>query len=1528
MKVRFSLLALAVVSIAAATAHAQVLWSATLNGSLNNVLNWTGGVPTNADLVFSTTLQPVVAVNSSISVRSLKFSGIYPTYTFSTPNGSMLTIGPGGIIVEAEPPSEVQFAAALPLALSISQIWAVDGDLTVSGTVSNTGASAIVLTKTGAGSLVLNGSNTFNGGTVLQSGTLLIGSSSVVNSGAITSSAVGIGPLTLVNNTTFGATRAGLTLHNDISVATGVTLISGSESATGAGLVLGGRVTAATNNVAVQLSAISPLSFTGVLDGPANSAVRFVGTSTTGIDGAILSGTTSATVTSLIADRTAIYFASAASLPATLNVGALNGGYVGVTASSVPTVLPASTLLNRIATPAAFAGTFGFDTTAGTIAPYVYDEDLDFRGFTDPAFNLGSRTEAVLSGSITPPNNGSTALYRFGSGGGHLFVQSNLTNPTNAVTGLPVSAAVVVMSTISGKAEEVVFQGSNTYSGTTTTGGVTSNLRVDDALVVLDSAQALPTGASFSLGAHAYVGYTEAAGFPSFADFLGHLTPGGYSATSVLGLDSHAFLQDKLTSGNASNSGAQRVFSGLVDLSGLNDIFLGSLTRVRVSGEVRAPSSHILQLTGVNDGHLTISSVLAPTTQGGAPNITSVTVGYPNGAGLDKLGAGEVELTGANTYTGGTNLKSGALIVGNSSTVSGSTITASPVGTGSLNVANSTTPVLLASNSATGATLYNPVVLSGPLQLGLVDAATATAQNNSDTNLLILRGDISGTGGLDIYGRVILSGTNTFLGGTYAHTGGVVFDTTASIPGLLTAVLQSDVNGYIGLASMPTLTLQASYIGRFDPVNTHGTIGFDTLDASTTVFSGAISLAAFTSSTVRLGTGTSAKITGPITPAGTTYRFGGGGGFLEVASNLIGLGYDLEASSASGASLALRLTGTNTYSGSTTARNSAVIFAAGSIPNTNTFVMDSSGYIGTEDSAFDSNFNGFLGHFAAGLDGGIIGFDTDPAAPGRTITSTLNLSRFTSVTPNFYLGTSSGLTFGAGSSIVLPTNASAYRFAGYRGGRLQIDTVLSGSKAVVIGDPASQLTQVSPLGIVSSVVLNAANTFSGGTTFYAGNLYLGTSTVEAGGAIVSGPMGIGPLTVEPNQFGLRPALRALSGPITLANSIVLHSGLDISSDFTLNGVISGSSSLRKIDAGTLTLNGINAAWTGGLSINQGSVTLGSNTATGTGALRLGSALPTIATFTTAAPAIGLLSGSNSGNQLILADNSALTITQSGNSQFSGVISGLGASVTVLGADPATHQLTLAGANGYTGGTTIGPGAAVIAANNNALGTVGTVTVNQGTLAVASGITTSFNGGSHPLVIANGTIGGAGTLRFDTPLDVRSGTNGGVVLSPGFKQPGQLNFNFTGGATLILNSGGTYNWKLMDAANLSGGSDTITVAGSVNIAATQVAPFNFRISSVGSDGNSGEAASFDVYSSYSWTLIAADSIVGFNALSFTVDPSAFVNRTFDGSFSVGLDGTGKNLMLNYTAAAIPEPSTWALMLTGAAALAVASRRRRR
>ncbi len=156
-------------------------------------------------------------------------------------------------------------------------------------------------------------------------------------------------------------------------------------------------------------------------------------------------------------------------------------------------------------------------------------------------------------------------------------------------------------------------------------------------------------------------------------------------------------------------------------------------------------------------------------------------------------GPGTLTLTGANSYAGGTALTSGTLAVGNSLAL----------GAGALNMANGTTLQF----TAPGLTLANAIAfgVGGP---------------NIDTgaNTETISGVISGNGGvLDKYGTgtLILTGANTYSGGTNIHAGTIGVGNNAALgAGTLAMVSETQLQfqSNVSLANAITLASGAEYI--------------------------------------------------------------------------------------------------------------------------------------------------------------------------------------------------------------------------------------------------------------------------------------------------------------------------------------------------------------------------------------------------------------------------------------------------------------------------------------------------------------------------------------------------------------------------------------------------------------------------------------------------------------------------------------------------------------------------------------------
>jgi autotransporter-associated beta strand protein len=231
-------------------------------------------------------------------------------------------------------------------------------------------------------------------------------------------------------------------------------------------------------------------------------------------------------------------------------------------------------------------------------------------------------------------------------------------------------------------------------------------------------------------------------------------------------------------------------------------------------------------------------------------NDTSTTFnGVISGDGaLTKEGTGTFTLTGANTYTGGTNINAGTLTLGTNEAGVIADSSAVFVAEGAtFNLANNSETV----GSSAGA---------GDITLG---SATLTAGgNNSNT---IFSGEISGTGGLTKVGTgtLTLSGTNTYTGTTTVSAGSLALSGGTAL----------ENSGQVNLStSGANLTLNASEtIGSLAGVaGTTVTLGANTLTAGgnggTTTFAG---VAGGTGGLTKMGAGT-LTLTGANTYSGMT----------------------------------------------------------------------------------------------------------------------------------------------------------------------------------------------------------------------------------------------------------------------------------------------------------------------------------------------------------------------------------------------------------------------------------------------------------------------------------------------------------------------------------------------------------------------------------------------------------------------------------------------------------------------------------
>ncbi len=1238
----------------------------------------------------------------------------------------------------------------------------------------------------------------------------------------------------------------------------------GSESSA----VLTGTITPASSGYAFGNGG-GVLFIQSALTGPYGVAVA----STSSLPGnglvAVLQGANTYTGNLAVTNSGAI-LDSATALPAGRTVSLGANGYVGYTEGFTGVSSLADFLAHRLGTytPTSVIGLDSHDfissaSSSATPSGDRYDsEAIDLSALTSVYF--GTMTNLVVNGAVTAPNHGGT-LSLLAADEANLVIASPLLAGN-------VSSVVVGSAAASFGKGTVVLDAANTYAGGT-------QLQSGTLVVGQDSKI---SGSSIVAGP---VG-------------TGTLTVAGNAVRPILVAgDAYTTLANPVVLGTALQVG----------------------TPSTLASNSTAAQTTAMATTGSNT--LTLGGVIS--------DLDATHIGSLNVANF-------VGLYGANTFSGGVNIQAGGVFIDNDAALGTGPLTFSP---GSLGMS---TGVVLESWGG-ARTLANNVVYNGNFNqaVRIYDDGGLTINGsvalNNGMSLWIwgdsvkLNGQVTGGGKLTLNsGSLTLnptSGSNTFSGGLEVIDGAATFASANAIPGSIGSGLTADYSGYIGISFVPT-SLQSGFLDKFNKNGTFGTIGLDSPSVSSpNTFNSSIDLRGF-GTLARLGSASSAIIasTATITPQSATYNFGGGGGALRVNSALTDDTVTTPSSptprsvsvlSTDNAPLTVTLGGSNTYSGATSATNSAIVFAsANAVSPNSSLVLNTGGYIGLQLAGNlagnDPTLTGFLSRFTSAPTQGYVGFD---AGAGNTITN-LDLSSLGVGT--FGLATTS--TLDIAGTLTLNSGAAAYSFAGYKGGQLRIDSALTdggSARSVVIGSTTVAATfdsPVDPNSILSAVTLNGANTYTGGTAFNAGALYLGNDAA----------LGTGTLTIAGNygSSGQHLGLFATGGNRTIANAIVLNSSgsLDIggSVNLTLTGSLSGGDWLDKVGIGALTLTGNNTAFAGDLTIDAGSVVYSHGNSVGTGSLDLGGGGGS-ASFLESSTVNGV-SGYAANDAINVGSGTTLTINQPGDSEYMGTIAGSNVGLNFTGTG---YHLRLSGASAYTGTNTIGSGIAVVAGNANALGAAtNPITINGGKLAVDAGVTLA-----NPITLTSGRLGGSGTFKVPTggsAFDIKSG----VILAPGVGGPGNLTLDgsLISTSVLLLESGGAYNWQLLDAKN-AGGWDTVTVNGNVDINVTTGGLFNFHLLSLGSDRNSGFAANFDPLQAYSWTVLTANHINGFTGTAqFNLDTSSFVNPTTGGYFTMSLNGTQTSLLLNFTP--VPEPSTYALMLAGAAMTLLVSRRRRR
>jgi autotransporter-associated beta strand protein len=832
--------------------HAQFTWTgAGPDDNSTTASNWLGGVAPvgdgTEDFIFGDSPRSQPNLPTDFAVHNVTITARGTGYFWGDPGGgptTNLTLTGDVTSTSGSGPFFVFNQDTLTLSPGTHTFTAgsseTGADLYVFGSLAGGGD----LVKTGPRGLIVSSpddASTYTGNIDLQDGNLNVAGDKSLGTGTITMDG---GHL----NVAYYDTDHTVKLYNNL-VFTYATAYFGGDFNNPALLTFTGSGTAAAGVTGVYFYANNQTQLTlegGLGQTDAGTSYEFDGGGTY-----ILTGANTYTgSTAVDSGSTLIFGSTAPSMPGGLLV---NGtGYLG---SEVTTNVQ-NNFLNRF-DMADSDGIIGLDSPSIS-SPQTFAEDLDLTGFNYAA-RFGTATAAIFSGMLTPQ----FTTYQFG-GRGILRVTSDLSDGTGYYN-LTASDGL-----------QLYLSGHNTYtSGTTAQGG---------AAIVFDSNTAIPGLGLLTSNYNGYIGMTVNSSLTP-QEFLGYFDTEGTSG--VIGFD----VSDPFTQPYTS-----QVFSGDIDLTGFNsNVFLGTSTAATLSGII-TPYGTEYRFTGFRNGQLTVASTLSDIDLM-TPRDVMIGLNTEDLVNLAPPGVTyhpSVTLTGDNTYTGGTYLQSGQLIVGQSNGVVGTDATTA-LGTGevyiqyfgSTSTGLSVTTDGIIINNAFDFSSNDGFTIGGAFNFTLSGNLKGCAPGGFiqkiDGNTITLTGDNSNldTGfavnnGMLIFGSDTAAGTETLnlLNGNLGTTE-VEFTSSAPVMGSLEG--QGNTTVALDMPALSVLTINQTIDGTYDGlISGIGGINKDGPNALTLTNSNTYSGGTMITNGTLVATNNSALGTGAVVLNGGSLSLGSG----------------------------------------------------------------------------------------------------------------------------------------------------------------------------------------------------------------------------------------------------------------------------------------------------------------------------------------------------------------------------------------------------------------------------------------------------------------------------------------------------------------------------------------------------------------------------------------------------------------------------------------------------------------------------
>jgi autotransporter-associated beta strand protein len=1029
-----------------------------------------------------------------------------------------------------------------------------------------------------------------------------------------------------------------------------------------------------------------------------------------------------------------------------------------------------------------------------------------------------------------------------------------------------------------------------------------NNLTID-TLTHSDTASATNSLTSVNIGAYTLT--VERGEFQGQLLGTGTLDKIGNPAdTLILSGDNTGFTGTVRISGGDLKIGSQNaLINATLDIGAPSTLTLQSDTSLKGltgSGKIYLGTSDLSVKTGNFSGYI---DGVATTDQATSGNLIKISDGT--------AGGGTLILSGANNNYGWTIIRGGTLEARNDTAVN----------IERLSIENGV--FLLGSTPVT----INGLAGSTTAMINLAGANVLNIHQYDKTTTFA--GRITGTGSISISGNstslpgavpevveddiLTLSGASDYTGGTTIAdcwvktinlsalgTGSVIVNSgRLELDAALNIGSLSGAGGIIQIDSRLTVvqTVDGSFSGSITGANVLEKQGVAMLTlTAASDYSGGTVISAGTLHTVNLaalGTG-SVSITAGQLKLDTDLNIGslsGTGGTVDLAVSTLHIN---QTSSATFAGLlignvggilekngaaTLTLTSANTYSGGSKITQGSLTITNAAALGTGMVEIDASSHA---DAVLTINLvaDGTVANLITGT-GAVVKNGTTSAILNKTNTysgGTL-ITAGTLVTDNLKALGIGSVTL-AGGTLDLNQNLEIGSLSG-TAGMIQLDNLLTITQAVN-GMYAGTIVGNGSLlkNGASTLTLNSANSYSGGTTIAVGTLATGNLN-----ALGSGAVAVNGGTLDLNADLNINNLSGTGGTIQLDNKLTVTQ--NVSGSFA--GVLSGNGSLIKNGAASLTLSGASAGYTGTTILNVGTLVTDNVQALGGGAVTVvGGKLDLDKDLN-----IGTLSGTGGTIQL----DKMLTVNQLADGTYAGMVTGV-ANLVKNG----VGTLTLTRANTYEGGTTIAAG--TLATNNaSSLGS-GAVAITGGTLDLNADLNVRNLSGTGGKIQLDNTltvtqelddslssmIQGSGTLvKVGTAKLTLSGPNtytGGTQLNAGTLTT--MSLSALGAGTVNL-AGGTLDLGAnLNIGSLSGATGVVAINGfALGIDQTVSSTYAGSITGAGSLTKSGAA-----------TLTLSSANAGYSGSTTIANGSLVMGNV--GALGLGTISIGTAATLNVNA----------------------------